>query len=126
MEEIIIEAERDYKEIRNRRLHNFSQLQGFNILKDGGDYFFNIFEGYKISEEVKDNEDWIVYHTVEHNDWWDTIAYKYYENENLWWIVALTNDVINPFEELNEGDYIKIIDRRWLYNIVKEVKSISG
>lgn len=125
MEEIIVEAEKEYKEIRNRRLNNFSQLQQFSILTGEGDHFFNIFEGYRISEDVKDDEDYISYYSVDYGDWWDTIAYKYYENENLWWIVAMTNDVINPFEELNVGEYVKVIDRRWIYNIVKEVKSLS-
>lgn len=126
MTDIILKTDKEYKEIENRRLNNFSQLQQFDILDHNGDYLFNLFQGYEIKDDIKDTEDYIIYHAVEHEDWWENIAYKYYENEKLWWVVAKTNDVINPFEELNTGEYIKVIDKRWLYSIVKEVKSLSG
>lgn len=116
----------EYKEVTGRRLNNFSQLQKFNILNDNDDHLYNIFINYEINTSVKDNDDYISYYDVDYNDWWENIAFQYYQNENLWWMVALTNDVVNPFEELNEGDSIKLIDRRWTYNIVKEVKALSG
>lgn len=122
----IIETDKDYKEIRGNRLNNFSQLQKFNILREDNEYLFNIFRNYTISDSVKNNIDYVTMHYVDHNDWWENISYSYYENENLWWIVAMTNDVVNPFEELEEGEQIKVIDERWLYYIVKEVKALSG
>jgi len=115
-----------YKEISGKRLNNFSQLQKFNILKNNNEYLYNIFINYEISDSVKNNEDYVSYYDVPHDEWWENVAYNYYENENLWWILALTNDVVNPFEELDTGESIKVIDRRWTYNIVKEVKSLSG
>lgn len=118
-------SHRDYKEIIGQRLNNFSQLQKFNILVEDEEYFFNIFRSYTISDNVKSNVNYISLHYVDHDDWWENISYKYYENENLWWIVAMTNDIVNPFEELNVGEPVKLIDSRWLYNIVKEVKSLS-
>lgn len=121
----INETDKEYKELRGKRLNNFSQLQKFSILRDEDEYLFNIFRNYEISTNVKDNVDYITLHYVDHNDWLENIAYDYYDNEYLWWIVAMTNDMVNPFEELEEGNQIKIIDSRWLYYIVKEVKSLS-
>lgn len=119
-------TDKEYKELRGRRLNNFSQLQKFNILEERSEYFFNIFRVYEVRESVKNNVDYITLYYPNYNDWWENISYNFYENQYLWWVVAMTNDVVNPFEELEEGEQIKIIDGRWLYSIVKEVKSLSG
>lgn len=119
-------TDKDYKELRGRRLNNFSQLQKFNILEENNEYFFNVFRSFEIRDQVKNNIDYVTLYYPESNDWWENIAYENYNNQFLWWIVAMTNDVVNPFEELEEGVQIKIIDGRWLYSIVKEVKSLSG
>lgn len=31
----------------------------------------------------------------------DQIAYKYYGDENLWWVIAIFNDIVDPFNDLN-------------------------
>lgn len=121
----VTETDKEYKEIRGRRLNNFSQLQKFSILRENNEYLFNIFRSYTITDNVKNNIDYIVLRYVENDAWLENIAYNHYENENLWWVIAMTNDMVNPFEELEEGDQIKIIDERWLYYIVKEVKALS-
>lgn len=118
----MIRSDKEFKRITGKRLHNLSQLQKFEIWEDEGEYFFNIFDSYNIIDEIKNDDDYVFYYYVEEDDWWDNIAYKFYENERLWWIIALTNDVINPFEELISASKIKIIDKRWLYKIVKDLK----
>jgi hypothetical protein len=37
----------------------------------------------------------------------------------------MTNDVVNPFEELTPGEQVKVINVDLLYQIIKEVKNIS-
>ena len=113
-----------FKEITGKRLNNLSQLQKFDIFLEDQEYWYNIFSTYSISEEIKDNDDYITYHDAEDDDWWENIAYQYYDNDKLWWIIALTNDVVNPFEELTPGEQVKLIDGRWLYQIIKEVKNL--
>lgn len=43
----------------------------------------------------------------------DIIALNYYKDSRLWWVIALANDIFNPFEEPLAGDRIRIpaIDR---------------
>jgi len=118
--------DKKFKEITEYRLKNTSLLHQFNLLRDeNGNILLNIWKSYDIIDKIKNNEDYISYYDVNDNDWWDDISYDRYENENLWWVIALANDVINPFEELNSGDSIKTIDNRFLYQITKEVKNIS-
>lgn len=57
-----------YKEVSGRRLNNFSQLQKFNILKDGDSYLYNIFISYIIGDSVKNNEDYITYYDIDYNE----------------------------------------------------------
>lgn len=118
---------KDFREITGHRISNTSLLNQFNILKDSNEenYLLNIWKGYFVVEEIKNNEDYISHYDVPGNSFWENISYEAYENENLWWMVAMSNDVINPFEELTPGDRIKVIDRNLLYEIVKEVKNIS-
>lgn len=122
---LLTETDKEFKEITGIRLNNFSQLQKYDILREDDYYIFNIFKYFVIDDDIKENEEYLVYYDVDFDDWWENIASKYYENENLWWIVADANDVVNPFEELNQGETIKVIDRNLLYNIVKEIKTLS-
>lgn len=38
----------------------------------------------------------------------DLIAYKYYNNPLLWWVIAQANNIIDPFEELEIGTLIRV------------------
>lgn len=40
----------------------------------------------------------------------DLIAYKFYESVDLWWVVCLYNDIIDPVTELYPGRSLKIPD----------------
>lgn len=116
-----------FRKVTGLRLRNTSLLHQFNLLEDveENEIVLNIWRSYGITDAIKNNESNVYMYDVEEEDWWDIISYKSYENENIWWIIALTNDVINPFEELSAGDRIKIIDGAFLYQILKEVKGIS-
>ena len=115
-----------FREITNQRLRNTSLLHQFDILEDDeGNTLLNIWKNYSIPENIKDNEDVISYYDASDVSWWENIAYEAYENENLWWMISLTNDVVNPFEELSAGDSVKVIDDTFLYQIIKEIKNIS-
>ncbi len=118
--------DRKFKELMGYRLNNTSLIHQFDILEDDeGNFLLNIWKNYLVSEDVKNNEDFISYYDVPENSWFDQISYEAYENENLWWIVAMANDVVNPFEELTPGETIKILDDSLLYQIIKEIKNIS-
>lgn len=118
-------VDKTYREITKKKLNNVSFIQMFNILKEGNDYFLNIFNSYSIKESVKENENYLSYFDLPEEEWWENISHMKYENERLWWVVAMTNDVINPFEEMENGETLKIIDGKLLYNIISDIKSLS-
>lgn len=108
------------------RLSNSSILNLFNIMQDSDDNkFVNFFRSYVFNDDVTTNIVFFDTYQVDNDDWWDTISYKYYGTPYLWWVVALTNNIMNPFEELNTGDDIKILKEQYIYQLLKEMKSIS-
>lgn len=45
----------------------------------------------------------------------DLIAYKYYKNALLWWVIAQANEIYDPFEELSPGTILRIPTIETLY-----------
>lgn len=80
---------------------------------------------YKYLDVIRDTEDKEFFETVEQisiketeNDLLhqvtsgeknrlDLIAYNYYGNAELWWVIAIANDIKNPFE-IDAGDILRI------------------
>jgi len=115
-------------ELTGYKINNSSQLKLFNILQDIKDdeKFMNIFRSYTINSRVLTAVIYYDLYEVENDDWWDNISYKFYETPNLWWVIALMNDVLNPFEELNIGDTIKVLRDPYLYNLYRDIERIAG
>lgn len=45
----------------------------------------------------------------------DLIAYKYYNNQLLWWIIAQANDIHDPFNDVVPGMVLRIPNLTTLY-----------
>lgn len=117
--------DKSFKEITNIRLSTNSYLNMFDLLKNtDNEYFLNIFKSYLISNNILDNSDFFTVYTAEHTDWWENISDKHYGTPLLWWLVALTNNVTNPFEDMYEGRQIKILKQSYIYLIFKDLKKI--
>jgi len=124
----IISIKKQYSEETQIRLNNTSQLKMFNILKDSVDRekFLNIFRSYNVNDSAFDNERLYDQHEIEETDFFDNLSYKYYNSDGLWWVIAMTNKIVNPFEELEPGQSIKILKPNHVYKILKEVGYIGS
>ncbi len=60
----------------------------------GGD-FYGTRQPLKLREDVSD-----LFHVVSDSDRIDLIAYRYYGDVRLWWIIAELNNILNPLEIL--------------------------
>jgi hypothetical protein len=85
----------------------------------------NIFRSFIVNDSIFNNARYYNLHEVDSSDWLDGIAYQYYENDGLWWLVAMTNNIVNPFEELEEGNFLRILKPQYIYNILKEIQYIG-
>lgn len=120
---MITEVEQSFFELTGRRLDNVSYLHMFKILQEfSGEKYLNIWRSYSM------NTDLALYKTyiVQTEDWWDAISKRMYGTEYLWWAICLSNNIINPFEELEAGQEVKILLESSIYQLLKDLKSISS
>jgi len=116
----------DFYTVTGIRLSSSSFLNLFNILMDDdNNKFMNIFRSYILRTDI--TQDTVYYYTynTEPDDWWDNISTKFYETPYLWWIICLMNNVMNPFEELEEGTELKILKDTYIYQLLNEIREIS-
>lgn len=121
-----LKYEKSFKEITGIRLSTTSLLNMFNILENHeGDVFLNLFRLYIVDNNILEKEELFDMYTAEDDDWWDNISYKHYNTSSLWWLVAMMNNITNPFEDMYKGRQIKILKEIYLYQIFKDIKNIS-
>lgn len=117
---------RSFAEITGHELSNTSILNLFNIMEDSDKIkFLNIFKPYMINTDILADTLYYLTYEVEDIDWYDQIAYNIYNDEYLWWIVAMTNNVINPFEELDSSLNLKVLKEQFVPMIIREIKAIA-
>lgn len=123
----IKKIDKTFREITGQILTISSRLKMFNILQDTeyNTYFMNIFRDYKIADYAKGNNVYFDLYTCEDEDWWDNISFKHYNTERLWWLVCEMNDIVNPFEEIDEGLQVKVLKEDYLYNVFKAISTIA-
>ena len=116
-----------YFEETEIRLSNTSQLKLFPIFLDNDreTKFLNLFRSYKLNEDVQTDVVFFGSYEVSNDEFWDDIAYKLYGIPQLWWVIALINNVVNPFEELSDGDNIRILKEEYIYNLIKDLEELS-
>ena len=77
----------------------FKQLPTIEYVYEGETYFIkNIFLkiGF-INLYKQENPEFFDKYFIHENDRPETIAYKYYGNQDLWWLIIILNDIKDPF-----------------------------
>lgn len=82
-----------------------SRYKNTDIFEGSDGYYYGIWNVPTIDEQPED-----IYYTVKPSEdlRLDKIAYDYYGNYNLWWILAVANNILDPFTELTVGQVIRI------------------
>ena len=57
-----------------------------------------------------------IYYRVKQDDRIDSIAYEFYSDPNLWWVIALANDMDLLPTDLNPNDVIRIPSPSYVAN----------
>ena len=116
----------DYYELTGNRLSSVSFLRLFNILEDSdGEKFLNIFRFYSVNEDVMSDIMNYTTYEIKEDDWPEFISYIIYDNLNLWWLIYLSNNVLNPFEDFNVGQNIKVLKSQYIPTILREIRQVS-
>jgi len=114
----------------NRRTSDF--LQRFKTMKypildrdygspngDMCNIFFNIIcdrEVQDLIDQMTFDRKWI-YHPVRKFDMWHTISLKYYNTEDLFWIILTFNRITDPFTALTDFNIVRIPNIEFLYRM---------
>ncbi len=77
----------------------------------------NLFEQYKILDRYKRDSSSFNEYNIQDNELIENISYKFYDTISYWWIVAVFNDIRNPFYDLPLSeqqliDYSEILEER--------------
>lgn len=104
-----------YTEEKQEKVEYYDRYKNCKLLidKETGDKYLESFEAETIPYRVDD-----IYHTVEANEAHrlDLIAYKYYGNPLLWWVLALANEIRNPIVAPAAGDVVRVPNQVGLYD----------
>jgi len=52
----------------------------------------------------------------------DAIAFLFYQQERYWWVIAVTNNIIDPINEMTTGRILKIPDILDIYDYYKAAR----
>ena len=104
-----------------------SDVLFYNILLDidRETKFLNIFKNYSINTDTQTDTVFYDTYEVEWESFWDDISSEVYGTPKLWWVVALMNNVTNPFEELEAGDNITILKEEYLPDLFADIDNIA-
>ncbi len=123
MVEVVTE---DFYESTGHKLSSTSFLKLFNILKDDDDnLFLNIFRTFSINETTMSSVLNYQTYEVDEGDFIENISYDLYENLNLWWLILLSNSIVNPFEDIYIGQNLKILKETLIPFVMREMRNIS-
>lgn len=120
-------TEKSFYELTGNDKATFSQLRLFNILLDNDRIttFLNIFRSYIVNDDVFTSVNFFNTYEVSNGEYWDNISWNIYETPYLWWVIALINNVVNPFEELEDGQIINVLREDYVYDLTRDLEKVA-
>lgn len=118
---------KSFFELTGNRISSLSQLKLFNILQDDDreTKFMNIFRVARLNTDILQNVLFFDTYEASSDEFWDNIAWEIYESPQLWWIIGLMNNTVNPFEELDPGDLLTVLKEQYIFAMTKDLEGIA-
>ncbi len=119
--------EQSFFELTGVERNTFSFIRLFNILldEDRETKFMNIFRSYIANEDIFSDIAFFETYQVSNGEYWDNVSYNLYETPYLWWVIALLNNTVNPFEELEDGDLLNVLRDEYVYTLTSDLEKIA-
>jgi hypothetical protein len=115
-----------YDDLKRKALPQSSMLALFPLLKDeNGEYCYNIFRPYILNDDIFADKNMDMT-TLMYNEWWENIGYDYYGFAESWWMVALTNGIVNPFEEIDPAQNVYMLKSQYLPLLYRDMQKIRN
>jgi hypothetical protein len=123
----IKKSDKKFVDVSKQRLGTSSRLNIYNIFRvtETNQHFLNHFRSFEIIDDIKnDNRYFDVVKALE-DEWWDNISYQHYGTSYYWYLLCELNDIVNPYEQLDAGQVVKVLKQTYLYGIFRGMKEIS-
>lgn len=120
-------TEKSFFELTGVEKSSFSFLRLFNVLldEDRETKFLNIFRSYIANEDVFTDVAFFETYEVSNGEYWDNVSFNLYQTPYLWWVIALLNNTVNPFEELEDGDQLNVLRDEYVYTLTSDLEKIA-
>lgn len=120
-------TDKTFFELTGVQKSTFSFLKLFNILldEDRETKFLNIFRSYIANEDIYSSVAFFETYEVSNGEHWDNVSYNLYSTPFLWWIIVLLNNIVNPFEELEDGDILTVLKEEYIYSLTGDLEKIA-
>jgi len=119
--------DKTFFELTGVQKNTFSFLRLFNILldEDRETTFLNIFRSYIANEDVFTDISFFETYEVSNGEYWDNVSFNLYGTPFLWWVIALLNNTVNPFEELENGTILNVLKDDYVYTLTSDLEKIA-
>jgi hypothetical protein len=92
----------------------------FTVHKDkDGMYFYNLLQSIEFPKDIPSS--FFEFYNIKYGDTWPLISFKVFQTPNLWWLILLANDIINPLEPVIPGTTIKIPNTFIVQEVLKQI-----
>lgn len=92
----------------------------FNVYTDeDGFYYYNLLK--KVDFPVDLSGDVYDYYETKALETYPNIAYTFYKNVKLWWVICAANQIDNPIKQPDAGTLLKIIRPYYIQNILSKI-----
>lgn len=109
-------------EVSGLGIINYTRYENiFKVAKNDKYYFYNILKKIRIPENI--NKRYYIEITVNSIVPLTSLSYKYYKTQDLWWLICITNDIINPINNIEVGTKLKILNPNVVDRVIKEINS---
>ena len=86
----------------------------------------NIFSKYDLVDVYKSNVRFYFEYDISPVDRWDTLANQFYGSPDLWWVIAIFNEINDPFEFLQSGNTINIIKSEFVPDLLLALRRVKN
>lgn len=91
----------------------------------------DIWDAYVISPFYKDQLRYFQLHKISAGDTWVSLAKQYYNDERLWWLIPLFNDIEDPFIVMDEDlftenvEQVKVLQSQYVNQLLLNARQIK-
>lgn len=109
----------EVNELRRIDLTRYESI--FQVAKNGKYFFYNILKKINIPDTI--DKDYYFEITTNSITPLTTLSFNYYNTQDLWWLICITNNIQNPINNIEVGTKLKILNRDIVDNVITRIHS---